>query len=291
MIFDALIFHKLGHYLIVWIKKTKPVTIRSQYNGLRLLFEVGGVLMNFITAFLVILGTTLLTKEKYLANKDVIYGIQINNALQAVGFTDGDKIISVNGKSIEAFSDITKAVVFDPKATLVVVQRRDSMVQIPISQTDKNLLVAYMANARQPIFLPKPSPDSAMNGTNATLRYAERRGSFTDALSTYFNTFSSALTLFKLVLPAKTGAYKGIGGFKPLSQIYTVNHYLHLFALSSILLGLINLLPLPGLDFGNTLIALFEKSTKRRFDARTIKLARVVGSALPAVLILVLLFL
>jgi membrane-associated protease RseP (regulator of RpoE activity) len=287
MILDALIFHKLGHYLLVWIKKTKTATIRSQYNGLRFLFEMGGVLMNFIVAFLVILGTSLLSKEKILLNKDAIYGIQVNKAMQELGFANGDKIVSINGKNVEVFSGILKPMVFDPEPAHVVVQRKDSMVDIHLSYSDKAFLISSMADSRQPILSPRQGPDSAADGTSRPLKYSEKRGSFSDALSAYKN-------MFKIILPLltpQTDAYKGIGGFKSISQTTSVKGYLYLFAYSSIVLGLLNLLPIPGLDMGNTLIALVEKISKRRFDAKKLRVVRMVCSALIVFAVIALLYL
>jgi len=71
----------------------------------RLIVMLGGVTVNLILGILIFAGLIWTQGEGYIANKDVKDGIYAGQLAREVGFRNGDKIISVNGKIIEQFTD------------------------------------------------------------------------------------------------------------------------------------------------------------------------------------------
>lgn len=95
----------------------------------------------------------------------------------------------------------------------------------------------------------------------------------------------------KKIFNPKTGAYKGVGGFISIGKIFpnTWNwtHFWSITAFLSIMLGVLNLLPIPGLDGGYVVFILYEMVTRRKPDEKLMGYAQAFGFIL---LILLLLF-
>jgi regulator of sigma E protease len=87
---------------------------------------------------------------------------------------------------------------------------------------------------------------------------------------------------FKKILNPKTGAYKGLGGFKSMGSIFSsVEWDLELFwrrtAFLSIVLAFMNLLPIPALDGGHVMFTLYEMITRRKPNEKFLEYAQIVG--------------
>ena len=87
---------------------------------------------------------------------------------------------------------------------------------------------------------------------------------------------------FKLILNPKTGAYKGLGGFKSMASIFPKNEwnwqvFWSITAFFSIILAFMNLLPIPALDGGHVLFTLIEMATGRKPSEKFLEYAQVAG--------------
>ncbi|MEP6748746.1 MAG: RIP metalloprotease RseP [Bacteroidota bacterium] len=99
-----------------------------------------------------------------------------------------------------------------------------------------------------------------------------------DKLSDYINSF-------KKILSPKTGAYKGLGGFKTMGSIMPKQwgdwqDFWSITAFLSIILAFMNLLPIPALDGGHVLFTLIEMATGRKPSDKFLEYAQVVGMVL-----------
>ena len=79
----------------------QPWEFRSKPSWQRLLIMIGGVLVNFLLALFIYIAVLYTWGEEYIANKDAKYGIQADSLAQRIGFRNGDKIISLDGKPLE----------------------------------------------------------------------------------------------------------------------------------------------------------------------------------------------
>jgi regulator of sigma E protease len=90
---------------------------------------------------------------------------------------------------------------------------------------------------------------------------------------------------FKKVLSPKTGAYKGLGGFKAMASIFPKSgwdwqSFWGITAFFSIILAFMNLLPIPALDGGHVLFTLIEMTTGRKPSDKFLEYAQILGMVL-----------
>ena len=99
-----------------------------------------------------------------------------------------------------------------------------------------------------------------------------------------WNSVSGYLQDLRLVATPSTGAYKSVGSFVAIGQIFPSawdwHQFLYILAMLSIMLGVMNLLPIPGLDGGHIVFCLYEMLTGRKPSDRFLTVAQLIGMAL-----------
>jgi regulator of sigma E protease len=94
----------------------------------------------------------------------------------------------------------------------------------------------------------------------------------------------------KAIFNPDTGAYKGVGGFKAIFDIFPSTWSWEVFwnitALLSIMLGVMNLLPIPALDGGHVIFLLYEMISGRKPSDKFLENAQMVGFFLLITLLL-----
>lgn len=87
-----------------------------------------------------------------------------------------------------------------------------------------------------------------------------------------------------LMARPSTGAYKSVGSFIAIGQVFPSTwdwlQFLNILALLSIMLAVMNLLPIPGLDGGHILFTLYEMVTGRKPGDKFLLVAQLVGMAI-----------
>lgn len=105
-----------------------------------------------------------------------------------------------------------------------------------------------------------------------------------------FSTIGGYLKDLKMIAKPSTGAYKSVGSFIAIGQVFPSawNWYifLNLLALLSIMLGVVNLLPIPALDGGHIVFVLYEIITGRKPGDKFLEVAQIIGMALLFVLMI-----
>ena len=85
----------------------------------------------------------------------------------------------------------------------------------------------------------------------------------------------------KLIFSPSTGAYKGVGGFKAIFDIFpdtwSCESFWGITAFLSIMLGVLNLLPIPALDGGHVMFLLYEMVSGRKPGDKFMEYAQTVG--------------
>jgi regulator of sigma E protease len=98
------------------------------------------------------------------------------------------------------------------------------------------------------------------------------------------NTVKDYLKQFKLLFSPKTKAYESLGGFIMIGNIFPGMWNWHSFwnmtAFLSIILGVMNLLPIPALDGGHVIFLLFEMITGRKPGDKFLEYAQITGMVL-----------
>jgi regulator of sigma E protease len=88
----------------------------------------------------------------------------------------------------------------------------------------------------------------------------------------------------QMIFTPSTGAYKGVGGFKAIFDIFPAywswEAFWSITALLSIMLGVMNLLPIPALDGGHVIFLLYEMISGKKPSDKFLERAQMVGFVL-----------
>ena len=99
-----------------------------------------------------------------------------------------------------------------------------------------------------------------------------------------FTTIGGYLKDLKLVVTPSTEAYKSVGSFIAIGQIFPStwdwHTFLSILALLSVMLGVMNLIPIPALDGGHILFTLYEMITGRKPSDRFLYVTQLIGMVL-----------
>lgn len=109
--------------------------------------------------------------------------------------------------------------------------------------------------------------------------------SFMEAIPAGFdksvNTLTGLVKQIKKIVNPETGAYKGLGGFISIGSIFPARWsgeaFWNITAFLSIMLGFMNLLPIPALDGGHVVFTLWEMITGRKPSDKFLEYAQVAG--------------
>lgn len=340
----------------------QPWEFRSKPAWQRLLIMVGGVLMNFLFAFLIYIAVLYTWGEEYLPVSSVKYGIVVDKTGEKIGFRNGDKILSVDHQPVENFAKIIPTIVLD-KASSVQVERDNQKVDIPVTNETLALLLKSkgILGIRYPFkFIigefAKKSPGrdaglqkgdeiTSINGMQFAFHdqfqkvLAENKGkeitvelirnsqkmeipvqlgeegmigitnsiSFQDQFefkTLRYNLLQSIpagitrgveitknyLKQFKLFFMPEAKAYESLGGFITIGNIFPGTWDWHAFwnmtAFISIILAIMNLLPIPALDGGHVIFLAYELVSRRKPNEKFMEYAQVTGMLLLLALVL-----
>ena len=180
-----------------WEFRTKPV-------WQRLLILIGGVLVNFLLALFIYSMVLYHWGDDFIQPKDMTMGMKFNDDAKALGFKDGDILLSADGEAIEKFDvDLYRTL---SKAKEVSVKRggQDVTVQLP---GDLNLLNMLKVT---PTFVAPLIPaqiDSVLPGTpaeKAGMKAGDRVLSLNGKAVDSWNEFTYEMGRISDVLAAKT---------------------------------------------------------------------------------------
>ena len=103
-------------------------------------------------------------------------------------------------------------------------------------------------------------------------------------------TIKSYWDQLKLIVKPDTGLYKQVGGFIAIGKIFPGSWDWYTFwsmtAFLSIILAIMNIIPIPGLDGGHTIFTLWEMITRRKVSERVLEIAQYIGMILILALLL-----
>ena len=183
------------------------------------------------------------------------------------GLMRGDRITAVDGKPVEFLQDSREILKgCEGRGIDITVVRDNDTLQMPV-QVDTNGLLGIYAS------LPgiRTQKYSGLSAIPAGVKLT-------------FSTIGGYLQDLKLVFTPSTEAYKSVGSFIAMGQIFPSAwdwyRFLNILALLSIMLGVMNLIPIPGLDGGHIVFTLYEMVTGHKPSDKFLAGAQMVGMAL-----------
>jgi len=126
---------------------------------------------------------------------------------------------------------------------------------------------------------------SSVIETMGYYKIIENEYTFGESVGVGFNRFTSQMSSYwgqlKLIFSPSTGAYKGVGGFKAIFDIFPGTWSWEAFwgitAFLSIMLGVLNLLPIPALDGGHVMFLIYEMVSGRKPSDKFMEYAQTAG--------------
>ncbi|MBC7627889.1 RIP metalloprotease RseP [Ferruginibacter sp.] len=187
-----------------------------------------------------------------------------------------DKIISVDSVPVTFVDEMGK----------LVEKKRNDSVTIEVDRNGEKLALRSRVNSDGKIGLPWINlyeMDSL-----GLIKIDEKKYSLLEAfpagVAKTWEKLSGYVDQFKKMANPKTGAYKGMGGFKTIGSVFPTpwdwESFWNITAFLSIVLAFMNLLPIPALDGGHVLFTLGEMITGRKPSEKFLEYAQVVGMVL-----------
>lgn len=206
----------------------------------------------------------------------VVGGFTDSSTASVAGLQKGDSIISFQGKPLYFFDQYVDEIPKYTGETVSLGYMRDGKfgeVEVEVPQSGK--IGVFPIDFRSFIDL------------------AYKSYGFWDAipagLNKAYSTLVNYLRQFKVIADTETGAYKQVGGFKMIFDQYKTYWEWYSFwdftAFLSIMLAVLNMLPIPALDGGHVVFVLWEMITGRKPKEKVLEYAQVVGFILLLTLI------
>ncbi|PCJ98935.1 MAG: RIP metalloprotease RseP [Flavobacteriaceae bacterium] len=115
-------------------EEPKPWEFRSKPAWQRLIIMLGGVIVNFVLAW-VIYSTMLFTQgDTYIPSDSLKYGIVVDSIGEKLGLKTGDKILEVDGKKSKKFKEAVLGIILGDEIT---VERNGQRLTVPLSDEGK----------------------------------------------------------------------------------------------------------------------------------------------------------
>lgn len=112
-------------------KPVQPWEFRAKPAWQRLLIMTGGVLVNFIVAFIIYIGVLLTWGETFIPIENYKYGFKFNEQAKEIGFKDGDIIIGTDQKTYKAFEVDLYRDLSNAKSATVLRQNQKVQIEMP----------------------------------------------------------------------------------------------------------------------------------------------------------------
>ena len=197
---------------------------------------------------------------------------------KAAGVAKGDEVLMVNNQSFEFHDQFSSSIKENSgKEILLTVLRNGQKMDLPVTLTKDGLLgVSWKPSYTQDFEYKtikygffESIPAGIVRGWDKTVEYLKQ---------------------FKLIFNKTTKGYESLGGFLSIGNVFPGvwdwQAFWSMTAFLSIILGVMNILPIPALDGGHVLFVLYEMITGRKPSDKFLEYAQIVGLSLLLLLVL-----
>ncbi|MFC2109120.1 RIP metalloprotease RseP [Bacteroidota bacterium] len=205
----------------------------------------------------------------------VVGGFAETSINKESGLRKKDLIVAINGQAVKYFDEAKELLKNSETNSIVLSVKRDEQIkEIPI-QLDEEGMIGIS-------FAPLSFTDLEKLGYYKleTISYSLLEAIPAGTKKGY-NTLVSYVKQLKKVFNPETGAYKGLGGFISIGSIFPSTWSWQAFwsitAFLSIMLGVMNLLPIPALDGGHVVFTLYEMITGKKPSDKFLEYAQITG--------------
>lgn len=199
-------------------------------------------------------------------------GFSKNSVAKEAGIEKGDVIVGLNDSTI-LFFDAFKAALQEYKGQEVAVNvtRNGEPMSFSLTVPEEGLIgVAPNGNLREFFELQE-------------IKYGFFE-SFPKGIEKAGQTLVNYVKQLKLLFSPKNKGYESLGGFLTIGSIFSTSwdwhHFWNITAFLSILLAVMNILPIPALDGGHVMFLLYEMITGRQPHEKVLEVAQLIGMLL-----------
>ena len=200
----------------------------------------------------------------------VIAGFSGESAAKAAGVLEGDRIIGINDREVLYFDQFRE----------VIPEYRNQDISLKVLRQADTLTF----NLR----LPESGLIGAMTNPADYFSFKDKQYSFLAAIPAGFNRtwkgVGNYLKQLKLIFSPEAKAYESVGGFITIGNIFPSTWdwqaFWSLTAFLSIMLAILNVLPIPALDGGHVMFLFYEIITGRKPSDKFLEYAQIVGMVL-----------
>ena len=197
----------------------------------------------------------------------IIESVESDSSKEA-GVMAGDRVIAIDNNAISDF--------FAGKELLAKAQGRNAEIDIVRNAADTlRLSVPINAEGKMGVSIKMIAPRTVEYGLFESIPAGIRRTG--REVASYWDQL-------KMIVNPKTKSYKEVGGFIAIGNIFPSEwnwqSFWTLTALLSVILAIMNILPIPGLDGGHALFTLWELITRRKPSDKFLEVMQYIGLAL-----------
>jgi regulator of sigma E protease len=208
----------------------------------------------------------------------VISFIDKDTPAKAAGVLTGDEIKGINDSSFVYFDNFQDFLASHKERSITLnILRNGQPVKLAVALNATGKLGVGDSHTYGEIFELKTVKYNLLQSIPAGIR-------------TGFKAIGDYLKQFKLIFSKHTKGYESLGGFITIGSIFPPawdwQVFWSLTAFLSIILGVMNILPIPALDGGHVMFLLFEVITGRKPSDKFLEYAQIVGMAIILVLLL-----
>ncbi|MDI9553203.1 MAG: RIP metalloprotease RseP [Bacteroidota bacterium] len=199
----------------------------------------------------------------------VVSGFAKESPAKLAGVVEGDELTGIDGNDFQWFDEFQAYLSRNRDKEVTVNAIRDgNRVDIPVVLTENGTLGVGSSRTYAQIFELK----TVNYGFLASIPAGITKG---------FKTIGDYVKQFRVIFSKHTKAYESLGGFITIGSIFPGvwdwQSFWNLTALLSIILAVMNILPIPALDGGHVMFLLYEVITGRKPSDKFLEYAQITG--------------
>lgn len=207
-----------------------------------------------------------------------IYAFTANSPGEEAGMQKGDRIISINDEPLPYFDEFRAAIQEYKNQTVNIGVVRDAdTLSLAVNVPEAGLIGVVPVQQLDQLFNLKTREYNIIEAIPA-------------GISKGYYGIGSYLKQLRLLFSPKTKAYESVGGFITIGSIFPSvwnwQAFWELTAFLSIMLAVLNILPIPALDGGHVIFLFYELISGRKPNDKVLEYAQVVGMILLLALVI-----
>lgn len=258
-----------GYNKIAGMDPEEPLDDRSFLNKpvwKRFIVIAAGAVFNFLLAIVIFFMIYAVNGIQTPSMEPVVGNMMSNSPAMTAHMTVNDRIVSINGKPVNEWTDISKSLQGTANTLVPIVVNRDGVNQ------ELTVIPEAVGNDGRAVIGINPVMNSMpLNVAEAVVQSLHTTGfvlvSMVDGIWSMITGHTNA-ELAGPIGVAQMAGQVAESGFANLLQFT---------ALLSLNLGVINLLPIPALDGGHLIVLIIEGITRRRLPAKALQYIQMTG--------------